>query len=203
MPSATGSPTDRDPGTRMKQSCWARLAPTAGLQKPHLGLLPERTAEKGCPAVVGQVVPRGRARRGRNGRRHRAAAGGKRAQRTDEGHQHQSGRRGAQGSLDIFRKRQQKGILTPLQARDGFDRITATTDYTGFGARKLAIEAVVENLEIKKSVLRDFEAAAGAGSHLCLEYLVPLDHGAGNRLGAARKGRGHALLQPRREDAPC
>lgn len=60
----------------------------------------------------------------------------------------------------IFRKRSKKGIIDPLQARDGMDRITGATDASGFNAADLAVEAVVENMEIKKAVLRDFEQAA-------------------------------------------
>ena len=60
----------------------------------------------------------------------------------------------------IFRKRSKKGILDPLQARDGMDRITGATDASGFGTADLAVEAVVENMEVKKAVLRDFEQAA-------------------------------------------
>jgi 3-hydroxyacyl-CoA dehydrogenase / enoyl-CoA hydratase / 3-hydroxybutyryl-CoA epimerase len=61
---------------------------------------------------------------------------------------------------EIFRKRSRKGILDPLQARDGMDRITGTTNMNGFTGVDLAVEAVVENMEIKKSVLREFEQAA-------------------------------------------
>ncbi len=68
---------------------------------------------------------------------------------------------GLKESWSIFRKRQQKGILTPLQERDGFDRITTATEYTGFAGTEIAIEAVVENLDVKRAVLRDFERAAG------------------------------------------
>jgi len=60
----------------------------------------------------------------------------------------------------IFRKRSKKSILDPLQARDGMDRITGATDASGFGTADLAVEAVVENMEVKKAVLRDFEQAA-------------------------------------------
>jgi 3-hydroxyacyl-CoA dehydrogenase/enoyl-CoA hydratase/3-hydroxybutyryl-CoA epimerase len=67
---------------------------------------------------------------------------------------------GLKEAWEIFSKRRKKGILTAIQARDGFDRITGTTDYTGFGAADLAVEAVIENMDIKKSVLRDFEAVA-------------------------------------------
>ncbi|HEX9021935.1 MAG TPA: 3-hydroxyacyl-CoA dehydrogenase NAD-binding domain-containing protein [Nitrospirota bacterium] len=67
---------------------------------------------------------------------------------------------GLKEAAKIFGKRQKKGILTAIQARDGFDRITGTTDYSGFGGADIAVEAVVENREIKKSVLRDFERMA-------------------------------------------
>jgi 3-hydroxyacyl-CoA dehydrogenase/enoyl-CoA hydratase/3-hydroxybutyryl-CoA epimerase len=60
----------------------------------------------------------------------------------------------------IFRKRSKKGILDPLKARDGMDRITGATDTSGFSAADLAVEAVVENMEVKKTVLRDFEQIA-------------------------------------------
>lgn len=64
---------------------------------------------------------------------------------------------GLKEAWDIFNKRAKKGVLTTLQARDGFDRITGTTDYSGFGKASVAVEAVVENMDVKKSVLRDFE----------------------------------------------
>ena len=60
----------------------------------------------------------------------------------------------------IFNKRSKKGILGPLEARDGIDRITGTTDYSGFARVDIAIEAVVENMEIKKNVIKEFEAVA-------------------------------------------
>jgi 3-hydroxyacyl-CoA dehydrogenase/enoyl-CoA hydratase/3-hydroxybutyryl-CoA epimerase len=64
---------------------------------------------------------------------------------------------GLKEAWDIFRKRQKKGVLTVIQARDGFDRITGTTEYTGFDGTDIAVEAVVENMDVKKAVLRDFE----------------------------------------------
>jgi len=67
---------------------------------------------------------------------------------------------GLKAASDIFRTGSKKGILDPLQARDGMDRITGATDASGFGTADLAVEAVVENMEIKKAVLRDFELAA-------------------------------------------
>jgi 3-hydroxyacyl-CoA dehydrogenase/enoyl-CoA hydratase/3-hydroxybutyryl-CoA epimerase len=64
----------------------------------------------------------------------------------------------------IFSKRQKKGVLTAIQARDGFDRITGTTDYAGFGASDIAVEAVIENMDVKKSVLSEFEQVAKEGA---------------------------------------
>jgi len=61
---------------------------------------------------------------------------------------------------ELFRKRSRKGIVDPLQARDGMDRISGTTDLSGFSGVDLAVEAVVENMEVKKAVLREFEQAA-------------------------------------------
>jgi 3-hydroxyacyl-CoA dehydrogenase / enoyl-CoA hydratase / 3-hydroxybutyryl-CoA epimerase len=61
---------------------------------------------------------------------------------------------------EIFRKRFRKGILDHLQARDGMDRITGATDMSGFAGMDLAVEAVVENMEVKKAVLHEFEQAA-------------------------------------------
>jgi len=64
---------------------------------------------------------------------------------------------GLKEASGIFLKRGRKGVLTTLQARDGFDRITGATDYSGFSTTDLALEAVVESMNIKKSILRDFE----------------------------------------------
>jgi 3-hydroxyacyl-CoA dehydrogenase/enoyl-CoA hydratase/3-hydroxybutyryl-CoA epimerase len=58
----------------------------------------------------------------------------------------------------IFRKRAKKGIIEPLLARDGMDRISGTTDLSGFADADIVIEAVVENMEAKQNVLREFEA---------------------------------------------
>jgi 3-hydroxyacyl-CoA dehydrogenase/enoyl-CoA hydratase/3-hydroxybutyryl-CoA epimerase len=67
---------------------------------------------------------------------------------------------GLKEAWHIFIKRQKKGILTAIQARDGFDRITGTADYIGFGPADLAVEAVVEAMDAKKNVLREFETVA-------------------------------------------
>jgi len=71
---------------------------------------------------------------------------------------------GLKEAWQIFSTRQKKGFLTAIQARDGLDRITGTTDYTGFGLADLAVEAVVEDMAVKKNVLRDFDAVAREGA---------------------------------------
>jgi len=68
---------------------------------------------------------------------------------------------GLRESRDIFQRREKKGILTAIQARDGFDRITGTTEYTGYERADFVLEAVVENMDVKKTVLRDFERSVG------------------------------------------
>jgi 3-hydroxyacyl-CoA dehydrogenase / enoyl-CoA hydratase / 3-hydroxybutyryl-CoA epimerase len=67
---------------------------------------------------------------------------------------------GLRRAAEIFTKRRDNGILDPRQAREGLDRITGTTDYSGFHNVDLVIEAVVENMEVKKTVLGEFEQTA-------------------------------------------
>lgn len=64
---------------------------------------------------------------------------------------------GLKAAADIFRKREKKGILSAIEARDGFDRVTGATDYSGVLHADLVVEAVVENMEVKKAVLREAE----------------------------------------------
>ncbi|MDH4161134.1 MAG: 3-hydroxyacyl-CoA dehydrogenase NAD-binding domain-containing protein [Nitrospirota bacterium] len=67
---------------------------------------------------------------------------------------------GLRTAHDIFRKRMKKGIVTAIQARDGMDRIAGGPDLAGFAQADLTIEAVIENMDVKKQVLRDFETVA-------------------------------------------
>jgi 3-hydroxyacyl-CoA dehydrogenase/enoyl-CoA hydratase/3-hydroxybutyryl-CoA epimerase len=66
---------------------------------------------------------------------------------------------GLKEAAGIFSKRKKKGILSDIQARDGFDRITGTVDYSGFSRMDIGVEAVIESMEVKKAVLADFEQA--------------------------------------------
>ncbi len=58
---------------------------------------------------------------------------------------------------DLFREQQRRGRLEPRQLDAKMARITASMDYTGFSLCDVVIEAVVENLEVKRQVLRDLE----------------------------------------------
>ncbi|MEW6056309.1 MAG: 3-hydroxyacyl-CoA dehydrogenase NAD-binding domain-containing protein [Bdellovibrionota bacterium] len=51
-----------------------------------------------------------------------------------------------------------KRKLTKRQAEQRLSMISATTDYSGFARVDLVIEAVVENMDIKKKVLKEVEA---------------------------------------------
>jgi 3-hydroxyacyl-CoA dehydrogenase/enoyl-CoA hydratase/3-hydroxybutyryl-CoA epimerase len=44
------------------------------------------------------------------------------------------------------------------------DRITGTTDWSGFEELDIVVEAVVENMDVKKRVLREFDAVAREGA---------------------------------------
>jgi 3-hydroxyacyl-CoA dehydrogenase/enoyl-CoA hydratase/3-hydroxybutyryl-CoA epimerase len=61
-----------------------------------------------------------------------------------------------QEGLDQRRKRRS---LTRLEVGHRMDRVSGTLDYTGFGRTDLVIEAVFEDLELKRRVLAETEAA--------------------------------------------
>ena len=52
-----------------------------------------------------------------------------------------------------------KGVVDRREARRAIARVTGTTDWTGFGGTDLVIEAVFEELEVKRRVLAELEAA--------------------------------------------
>ncbi|HET7699795.1 MAG TPA: 3-hydroxyacyl-CoA dehydrogenase NAD-binding domain-containing protein [Candidatus Limnocylindria bacterium] len=52
-----------------------------------------------------------------------------------------------------------KGVVDRREARRAIARVTATTDWTGFARSELVIEAVFEELELKRRVLAEIEAA--------------------------------------------
>ncbi len=60
----------------------------------------------------------------------------------------------------IAGKGRKKGVLSDLEARDLLHRISGTVEYSGFARADLVIEAVVEDANVKKSVLEEAERAA-------------------------------------------
>ena len=58
----------------------------------------------------------------------------------------------------LFREQQRKGRLQPRELDNKMARITASMDYTGFALCEVVVEAVVENLDVKRAVLRDLES---------------------------------------------
>lgn len=58
----------------------------------------------------------------------------------------------------LFDKAAQRRKMEKREAEQGMRRISATLDYSGFGTVDLVVEAVVERMDVKKSVLRETEA---------------------------------------------
>lgn len=64
---------------------------------------------------------------------------------------------GIQSAMALFKKAVKKRIITERQMQQKLNRIAPTTSYEGFGSAQLVVEAVIEKMEIKKSVLRELE----------------------------------------------
>ncbi len=65
--------------------------------------------------------------------------------------------RGMKHIKGIYERRVQRGRMTQREAEDHFALVTAQLDYQGFSDVDLAIEAVPEKLDLKRSVLREVE----------------------------------------------
>lgn len=57
----------------------------------------------------------------------------------------------------LFKKELKKKRIKPLELENRMNRIRTTLDYSGFKGLDLVIEAVVENVDIKKSVFKELE----------------------------------------------
>ena len=64
---------------------------------------------------------------------------------------------GLRAARDVFEQRRKRRRMTLWELEQKMALITPTLDWSGFGRAQLVIEAIVEDLEIKKSVLRDLE----------------------------------------------
>jgi 3-hydroxyacyl-CoA dehydrogenase/enoyl-CoA hydratase/3-hydroxybutyryl-CoA epimerase len=60
---------------------------------------------------------------------------------------------------ELLSKRVERRSSTPSEKDNALSAITATLDTSGFRRTRLVIEAVVENLEVKRAALREIEAA--------------------------------------------
>ncbi len=67
---------------------------------------------------------------------------------------------GLKAASKIWKKRVDTRRMTRGEMQRKLMRITTTTDWTGFHRSDLVIEAVVENVEIKRQVLAEFESLA-------------------------------------------
>jgi 3-hydroxyacyl-CoA dehydrogenase/enoyl-CoA hydratase/3-hydroxybutyryl-CoA epimerase len=63
---------------------------------------------------------------------------------------------------DVLRERLTRKQITPLQYEDQLTLVGGTSEYTGFGRADLVIEAVFEDLALKRAVLADVEPLLGA-----------------------------------------
>ncbi len=72
---------------------------------------------------------------------------------------HEALGRGLKYVRGAWDERQRRRSLTRLQVGERMDRVSATLDYSGFRRADLVIEAVFEDLELKRRVLAETEAA--------------------------------------------
>ena len=63
--------------------------------------------------------------------------------------------KGLKAAYDVYAAAMKRKRLKPYQMADKMAMITGTVDYSGFGNADIAIEAVVENMEIKKKVFAE------------------------------------------------
>ncbi len=71
---------------------------------------------------------------------------------------------GMKAAAKIWKKKVDRRRMTRNAMSRKLAMITSTTDWSGFGDVDVAIEAVVENVGIKQSVLREFETVAKEGA---------------------------------------
>ncbi|MBI5367712.1 MAG: enoyl-CoA hydratase/isomerase family protein [Planctomycetes bacterium] len=67
--------------------------------------------------------------------------------------------RGLKAVNDHYREQAKRGILTRPDAAQRVDRLSGTTDYSGFKRVDMVIEAVFEDLALKQKVVAEVEAA--------------------------------------------
>ncbi|MDQ6799987.1 MAG: 3-hydroxyacyl-CoA dehydrogenase NAD-binding domain-containing protein [Acidobacteriota bacterium] len=71
---------------------------------------------------------------------------------------------GLKAAARVWKKKVERRRMTRGEMQRKMSRITTTTDWTGFQHVDLVIEAVVENLDVKRKVLAEFEGIAKEGA---------------------------------------
>lgn len=71
---------------------------------------------------------------------------------------------GMKAAAKVWKKKVERKRLTRGEMQRKLARITGTTDWSGFSRADVVIEAVVENLNIKRQVLAEFESLAKPGA---------------------------------------
>ncbi|MGE5445386.1 MAG: 3-hydroxyacyl-CoA dehydrogenase NAD-binding domain-containing protein, partial [Ignavibacteriales bacterium] len=66
--------------------------------------------------------------------------------------------RGLKSCYDYFRERYKRRSITKIQMEKNFNLISGASDYTGFRRADLVVEAVYEDLELKRKVLEEVES---------------------------------------------
>ncbi|MHC4447525.1 MAG: 3-hydroxyacyl-CoA dehydrogenase NAD-binding domain-containing protein [Planctomycetota bacterium] len=75
--------------------------------------------------------------------------------------------RGMAGAAGMFRALVKRRRMTENQMNLAMHRIAGAVDYTGFEGLDAVIEAVVENMDLKKRVLAEIEASVGPDALIC------------------------------------
>lgn len=63
--------------------------------------------------------------------------------------------RGLKHANDLWAKLQKKKAITSFEKQHRMDRVSGTLDFSGFGHMQLVVEAIVEDMEIKKKVIAE------------------------------------------------
>jgi len=67
--------------------------------------------------------------------------------------------RGLRHARDVYDERRKRKSLSSLEVRKRMDRLSPTLDYSGFRRADLVIEAVFEDMDVKRKVLAETEGA--------------------------------------------